>query len=257
MPATPERASRSWPTRRGSPSPPAPRPNRSRSSSVRSRPARIGRQRHGDHRVGRQRGRAGGVRPDRVRRHPRLGGAAQSDACSPSAERIDTEHGHPAPHRGAPKAVNTRRRPNRWRPPLARRAPDPGIVERASDLSAPLRSEPDGGPLHRQLNGPAAGRLPPGRPAVAVRRATGRSVQPGEATAAHPWRMAGAAAMMPARPPHASARRRAAASGGGRVADVLRATELPLDVRGAAEAREERDAVVNQLDDYVIPRLAA
>ena len=39
--------------------------------------------------------------------------------------------------------------------------------------------------------------------------------------------------------------------------DVLRATELPLDVRGAAEAREERDAVVNQLDDYVIPRLAA
>ena len=33
------------------------------------------------------------------------------------------------------------------------------------------------------------------------------------------------------------------------------ATQLPLDVGGAADAREERDAIVRQLDDYVLPRL--
>jgi energy-coupling factor transporter ATP-binding protein EcfA2 len=36
---------------------------------------------------------------------------------------------------------------------------------------------------------------------------------------------------------------------------AVEAVELPLEVQGAAEARRERQALIDQLDDYVLPRL--
>lgn len=37
--------------------------------------------------------------------------------------------------------------------------------------------------------------------------------------------------------------------------DVLDATELPLDLPESAEGKAEREALLRQLDDYVLPRL--
>jgi len=41
----------------------------------------------------------------------------------------------------------------------------------------------------------------------------------------------------------------------GALRDTLDATELPLDLPETAEGRAERDALIRQLDDYVLPRL--
>ncbi len=42
-----------------------------------------------------------------------------------------------------------------------------------------------------------------------------------------------------------------------RLRTALRGADLPLDAAGAEQRRAERDAVADQLDDYVIPRLAS